>query len=172
MRDKRFIFGGKGHYSICVHTDVKDEDAKAKQNYISNYRALFISSEERILASEVTEDKFVVDYVDDHVVGVFRQITQDEEKVMVPFKGLFCALWFEGKKARKVRFLWSDMSEMSQDNYKYVGLVCLGIEQKIVLKLCDILFSQLISAVNGPLSEQFKGLATEQYIDRQLMLEE
>lgn len=169
MKNKRIILGGKGHYSQCIKMSDNTDEVKEKPSSIPKYKVLMVSEDERIVASETTEDKLVVDYIDDHIAGVFRMVEKDGKKEMVPFNGLFIAVWFEGKSAKKIRFVWSEMLENS---YKYAGFTSYGIEQHIIMKLCDIVFSQLIAVVSGPLSKQFKELATEQYIDKQLMLEE
>ena len=169
MKNKRIILGGKGYCSQCVKMDEKVDGMKEKTSIISKYRVLMVSEDARIIASETTDDKLVVDYIDDHIVGVFLLIETDGQKVMVPFKGLFFAVWFEGKSAKKVRFVWS---EMLDNSYKYASFISYGIEQPIIMKLCDIVFSQLIAAVSNSLADRFKSSEGKEYIDKQLMLEE
>lgn len=169
MKNKRIILSGKDHYSRCIKVDENVDEVNEKPSSIHKYRVLMVSEDERIVASETTEDKLVVDYIDDHIAGVFRMVERDGKKEMVPFKGLFIAVWFEGKSAKKIRFVWSEMLENS---YKYAGFTSYGIEQHIIMKLCDIIFSQLIAVVSSSLSERFKASEVEEYIDKQLIVEE
>jgi len=148
----KLILGGRGYQSYYMKE--RNHDETGKQKMIEAYRAIFLDDQDYIVVSEKTTDKFVVDYADDHVVGIFRQIIREGETIMEPFHGLFCIVWFEKKKTfGKMHFLWSVMWE---NEYQYVELSCLGIEQEIVMALCDILFSHLKSLVRGAIAEKIK----------------
>ena len=150
---ERIILAGKGCTSFCIKEDANGIE---KQKTIGEYRALLISDNDYTVASEVTNDRISVDYEDDHIRGIFRYVNRDGKITVVPFHGLFCAVWFESKKTTgKIRFLWCFTGE---DQYQFTETSCIGIEQEAVMLICDMLFTHLKDQLGGKIVERINDI--------------
>lgn len=136
MKKARIILGGNGFLSYYQKENAEGEAVKRLP--IVRYQAILVDGKINSVISEQTDDKVIVEYMDDHVVGIFRQAMRGDEKVLEPFFGVFCIVWFAKRKSKgKIHFLWTNMQE---EDYQYVELSCLGIESPIVIALCQHLF--------------------------------
>lgn len=146
----RYFFKGTGNQSFKV--DITENGIVSKKNAIDEYKGMLVNEKECINITKTSNDKVYIDVQEDEVRGVFREVVKDGTKYVEPFYGLAVLIWFQKKKhRRKCHFLWCNVGGK---DYHHVKFSCLGIDNEVIFKICDFIFSCLKNLQTPAVADQ------------------
>lgn len=138
---KEITFKGENNISFRTEHGLSG----AKQYRITSYNILVSDENGSIVASQNTNDCFVVHYENERIVAVLRRVDDNGHKCFVPVNGVFAAIWSEQKKKKEqICFVWS---HLNSDFYQHFEVKTYGLENKIIMQIFEYIFKNLMNFV-------------------------
>lgn len=126
----------KGENDISFRIEYKLGDTKKHQ--ISSYKILVSDENGKLVATQDTNECFVVCYEDEHITTVLQQVYENGQKKFAPVNGVFAAIWCEQKKRKeRICFVYSFLNS---DFFRHCEMKTYGLESKVLMRFCEYIF--------------------------------
>lgn len=133
----------KGEKDISFR--LEQELGNSRKRRITSYNVLVSDENGSVVASQDTNDCFVVHYENERIVAVLRRVDDNGQKCFVPVNGVFAAIWSEQKKKKEqICFVWS---HLNSDFYQHFEVKTYGFENKIIMQIFEYIFKNLMNFV-------------------------
>lgn len=148
----RVVLGGAGFQSFRLkHTLTKE-----KKHRIVAYKVMIINDKEFTLMSHENEGQLIIDYRDECIAGVFRNVKDETGNHLKGVNAVVCAIWYEEKKkGGKFHFLWSNLLE---NQYQYAKFKSVGIDDNVIMNIANLIFSNLKNTLDISTRNKFENI--------------